>query len=115
MHRLASSLSICTVWKGNGNVSALLDSADGTLLSDGLWTYPWDVDGARKRVDGARQSGVPEAKRRVRKAGAHRATDEQNQLTAMTMKLGLPTGMIRKRLEPDEFLQDFAGHQKNTL
>ena len=38
--------------------------------------------------------------------------EAENQLTAMTMKLGLPTGMIRKRLEPDEFLQDFAGHQK---
>ena len=28
------------------------------------------------------------------------------------MKTGLPTGMIRKRLEPDEFLQDSAGRQR---
>ena len=104
---------MCTDWEGNGNVSALLD-ADGNLTSDGLWTYPWDVDGARKRVDGARQSGVPEAKRRVRKAGAHRAADEQNRLTAMTMKSGLPTGMIRKRLE---FTYDYLGRrvQKKVL
>ena len=94
------------------NVSALLDSAEGDLLNDGLRTHSWDADGARKRVDGARRSGVPGAKRRVRKAGALWAADEQNQLTAMTMKTGLPTGMIRKRLEPDESLQDSAGHQR---
>ena len=60
---------------------------------------PGDADAARKREDGARQSGVPGAKRRVRKAGAIWATDEQSQLTSMTMKAGLPDGTIRKRLE----------------
>ena len=89
MHRL----------RNRGNLSALLDSADGSLTSDGLRDYSWVADGARQRVDGVRRSGVPEAKRRVRKAGAHRATDEQNQLTSMTMKTGLPTGMTRKRIE----------------
>ena len=89
MHRL----------RNNGNGSALLNSADGNLSSDRLWTYSWDADGARKRVDGARRSGVPGAKRRVRKAGALWATEEQNQLTSMTMKTGLPIGMTRKRLE----------------
>ena len=72
---------------------------DGNLTSDGLWDYTWDADGARQRVDGAPQSGVPGAKRRVRKTGAPWAADEQNRLAAMTMKSGLPTGMIRKRLE----------------
>ena len=43
---------------------------DGNLTSDGLWDYTWDVDGARERGDGARRSGVPGAKRRVRKAGS---------------------------------------------
>ena len=85
---------------------------DGNLTKDGPWDYVWDADGARQRVDGAPQCGVPGAKRRVRKAGALWATDEQNQLTAMTMKTGLPDGMICKRLEPDEFLLDSAGHQR---
>ena len=61
-----------------------------------------------QRVDGAPQSGVPGAKGRVRKAGAHWAADEQNRLTAMTMKSGLPTGMIRKRLE---FTYDYLGRR----
>ena len=81
---------------------------DGNLTSDGLWDYTRDADGARQRVDGAPQCGVPGAKRRVRKTGAHRATDEQNRLTAMTMKSGLPTGMIRKRLE---FVYDYLGRR----
>ena len=98
MHRLCN----------NDNVSALLDSAEGNLTSDGLWDYTWDADGARQRVDGAPQSGVPGAKGRVRKAGAHWAADEQNRLTAMTMKSGLPTGMIRKRLE---FKYDYLGRR----
>ena len=81
---------------------------DGNLTKDGLWDYVWDADGARERADGAPQSGVPGAKRRVRKAGARWATDEQNQLTSMTMKTGLPTGMIRKRLE---FKYDYLGRR----
>ena len=72
---------------------------DGNLTSNGLWDYTWDADGARQRVDGAPQSGVPGAKRRVRKTGVPWAADEQNQLTSMTMKTGLPTGMTRKRIE----------------
>ena len=99
---------MCTDWEGKGNVSALLDSTDGNLTSDGLWTHPWDADGARQRVDGAPQCGVPGAKRRVRKTGAPWADDEQNRLTAMTMKTGLPTGMIRKRLE---FKYDYLGRR----
>ena len=71
-----------------------------------------DADGARERVEGAPHRGVPGAKRRVRKEGALWAADEQNQLTSMTMKTGLPTGMTRKRLEPDYLLQDSAGLQK---
>ena len=87
---------------------------DGNLTKDGPWDYVWDADGARQRVDGAPQCGVPGAKRRVRKAGALWATDEQNQLTAMTMKTGLPSGMIRKRLE---FVYDYLGRrvQKKVL
>ena len=87
---------------------------DGNLTKDGPWDYVWDADGARERADGARQSGVPGAKRRVRKAGARWATDEQNRLTAMTMKTGLPSGMIRKRLE---FVYDYLGRrvQKKVL
>ena len=81
---------------------------DGNLTKDGPWDYVWDADGARERADGAPQSGVPGAKRRVRKAGARWATDEQNQLTSMTMKTGLPTGMIRKRLE---FKYDYLGRR----
>ena len=119
----------------NGNVSGLIDSADGSL--DAKYEYgafgeplrvggtaiaadnPFrfstkytDSDGARKRGDGTRRSGVPGAKRRVRKTGALWATDEQNQLTSMTMKTGLPTGMTRKRLEPDYTLQGSAGLQR---
>ena len=87
---------------------------DGNLTKDGPWDYVWDADGARECADGAPQSGVPGAKRRVRKAGARWATDEQNRLTAMTMKSGLPTGMIRKRLE---FVYDYLGRrvQKKVL
>ena len=85
---------------------------DGNLTKDGLWDYVWDADGARERADGAPQSGVPGAKRRVRKAGARWVTDEQNRLTAMTMKTGLPTGMIRKRLE---FTYDYLGRRVQKI
>ncbi len=48
-----------------------------------LYTKYPDMDGARQREDGAPRSGVPGAKRRVRKAGAPWATDEQNRLIKM--------------------------------
>ena len=56
MHRL----------RNRGNLSILLDSAGGNLLSDRLWTYPWDTDGARERLDGDAE-GVA---RRAEEAGA---------------------------------------------
>ena len=42
---------------------------DGNLTSDGLWDYTRDADGARQRVDGAPQCGVPGAKRREEEDG----------------------------------------------
>ena len=89
MHRLCSNPAVGTVHDGNGNISALLDSADGSL--DAKYEYeafgeplqvagtaiaddnPFrfstkylDSDGARKRVDGDAE-GVA---RRAEEAGA---------------------------------------------
>ena len=107
MPRSSSSLGGTMKRTRSTGLTAAMDylDEDGNLTSDGLWDYVWDADGARERGDGAPHRGVPAAGRRVRKAGALWAADEQNQLTSMTMKTGLPTGMIRKRLEPVDYGQ----------
>ncbi len=70
-------------WIPAESESPITCDANGNLTADTLWSYTYDEDGARQRVDGTPQSEVPGAKRRVRKAGAPWATDEQNRLITM--------------------------------
>ena len=78
-------------WIPGVSESSITYDANGNLTADARWTYTYDEDGARQRVDGAPQSGVPGAKRRVRKAGALWATDEQNRLIQMEETTGAAT------------------------